>query len=124
MKKSEHTMKELKVIYDDYVAAGGFVGLMSFSTPMNVQRYVYRGMRSHLYLNFFEDIKILIERRSHVLLRPYLVFYKTLRDIEHYLTWGRVKDKEKKKQERVRKQMLDAGCYVGSGDYYHTRGKK
>ena len=32
-------MKELKAIHDNYVANGGFVGLMSRSTPFAVQNY-------------------------------------------------------------------------------------
>ena len=116
-----YTMRELKAIHDDYVSKGGFVGLMSRSTPYTVQKYVYRGMRYHSYLNFFEDIKIVIERRKLIIFYPYLALYTFLAKIEEYFCSGRKRNKEKRKEKRIRKEMLKAGCYVGTGDYYQGK---
>jgi hypothetical protein len=100
LNRTDYTTKELKKIYDAYVAKDGFVGLMTKSTPLAVQEYVYRGM-TRPFTRFITDISILLSRRGYKNLAKNL----------------------KKMINTIRKSMLKNGCYVGSGDYYNNKGK-
>ena len=115
----EYTMKELKAAHDQWIGEGHHVGLMDHGTPEPVQNYVYRNMRGKWkFLNVFDDIRILLKRNNRFfLLRIYMPLYNTLYRFQRYVSTAPQR-KEKEKQERIRKEMLENGNYVGSGDYY------
>jgi hypothetical protein len=117
----EYTTRELKYIHDRYVREGGFVGLMSMSTPFPVQDYVYSLMGKHRYMNFFKDIKILLSRgKCKTLYKVYQHLYYAWRELINRKS-ERKYNKVDKEQERIRKEMRAAGCFAGSIEIAKTK---
>ena len=98
---------QLKKIFNEYIDNGGFVGLMSFSTPPQIQSYAYM-INSSFWRKFWTyDIEIMLSRLPFKL--PYHLFY-LFGKIKWNFIW---REKVLNKELKIWKSMKKNGCYAG-----------
>ena len=98
---------QLKKLFNEYIDNGGFIGLMSFSTPYQIQDYAYICNSSFWRKFWTYDIEIILNQLLIKL--PYYIF-NLFRKIKWNLIWRkRVLSKELK----IWKSMKKNGCYAG-----------
>jgi hypothetical protein len=111
--RKEYTMSELKYIHDRYVREGGFVGLRHMRTPLPVQEYVYNLMSTGSYMNFFNDIRILLSRSKHKgLYESYMRFYDGLKRYKSQCSECK-RSKGASEHERIHEELRTVKCYAG-----------
>lgn len=112
----DYTLEERAKIYGQYVAEGGFVGLMTFSTPFIIQEHCYSEMVNNPPLSSAgEDALVLLKRQNAREARAkFKIIFDTVINMDNYFSPDNEKRREVAvEQERIRLEMLKNGCYAG-----------
>ena len=98
---------QLKKVFNEYIDNGGFVGLMSFSTPNQIQDYAY--IYSYSFWRKFWNYDIVIIMNQLPIKLPYNIFF-LFRKMKWYFIW---RNKVLNKELKIWKSMKKNGCYAG-----------
>ena len=98
---------QLKKVFNEYVDNDGFVGLMSFSTPYQIQSYAYISNSSFWQKLWTYDIEIILNQLP-IKLPKYL--FHLFRKIKWNLIWRK---KVLNKELKIWKSMKKNRCYAG-----------
>ena len=92
---------QLRKIFKEYIDNGGFVGLMSFSTPYQIQSYAYISNYSFWRKFWIYDIEIILDRLPIKL--PYHLFNYFRRVKWNFIWRKKVLNKELKIWKSMKK---------------------